>query len=254
VLLVSGSVRHSQRQQPAPDGGARPPEGGARATGDLAQGTAPTSGSLPAACHNATEVLVNGDAAGGCGISMTSDGTGVWSVTTEPPGPRSGRTPFSAYGVTVLDPGNYHAMRDGWRHLSPILISGEPSALYQNGKVPHGTIPLCGIRRLVESGAAPPRLRSARFQGDHHPGTRSCTSSTAAAPGRGEADDFVLRNGFGHGPAVLGASPHTLGGPGAGAIRVETAKKRTRTSSRKMVPAAGCPSRRRWSARAVTGA
>ena len=88
----------------------------------------------------ASEVLVNGEWPGGRGMRMTKDATGVWSVTTERLSPEIWSYTFSVDSVTMLDPGNYHAMRDGSRYLSPVLISGEGSALYQTAKVPHGAV------------------------------------------------------------------------------------------------------------------
>lgn len=142
AMVLSASFAHSHAQQPPPPGGAR--------TSAEARSTSPRVSSpevLPdkrvsfrLRAPKATEVLVNGDWPGGRGIKMTNDGTGVWSVTTGPLSPEIWSYTFSVDGVTMLDPGNYHAMRDGLRHLSPVLISGEGSALYQTEKVPHGTV------------------------------------------------------------------------------------------------------------------
>ena len=78
---------------------------------------------------------------------MTKDAAGVWSVTTEPLSPEIWSYTFSVDGVTMLDPGNYHAMRDGARYLSPVLIPGEGSALYQTQRSHMAPCRLCGIHR-----------------------------------------------------------------------------------------------------------
>ena len=142
AMVLSASFARPQAQQPPPPGGAR--------TAAEARSTSPRVNSPEVLPDNrvtfrlrapkATEVLVNGDWPGGRGIRMINDGAGLWSVTTEPLSPEIWSYTFSVDGVTMLDPGNYHAMRDGSRYLSPVLISGEGSALYQTGKVPHGTV------------------------------------------------------------------------------------------------------------------
>jgi enterochelin esterase family protein len=88
----------------------------------------------------ATEVVVNGDWQGGRGMQMTKDSSGAWSVTTPPLGPEIWSYTFSVDGVPMLDPGNYHVIRDGTRYLNSVLVPGEASALYQTGKIPHGTV------------------------------------------------------------------------------------------------------------------
>lgn len=140
VLLVSGCAV-LEAQQPASAGAAVPAAG----RGATARVTSPEV--LPdnrvtfrLLAPKAAEVLVNGDWPGGRGMRMTKDAAGVWSVTTETLSPEIWSYTFSVDGVTMLDPGNYHAMRDGARYLNPVLISGERSALYRTQKVPHGTV------------------------------------------------------------------------------------------------------------------
>jgi enterochelin esterase-like enzyme len=89
---------------------------------------------------NATEVLVNGNWEGGRGMAMTKDSSGVWSATTRPLGPEIWNYTYSVNGVTTLDPGNSHVVRDGRRHLNAVLVPGTESALYRTGKTPHGTV------------------------------------------------------------------------------------------------------------------
>ena len=92
------------------------------------------------AAPKAAEVLVNGDWEGGRGMAMTKDGSGVWSVTTAPLAPEIWTYTFSVDGVSMLDSGNYHVVRDGTRYLNSVLVPGPASALYQTGKMPHGTV------------------------------------------------------------------------------------------------------------------
>ena len=141
VLLVSATVAHSQAQQPAPTGQTRMAAGRTGSPRLISpEVLSDNRVTFRLRAPKATEVLVNGDWPGGRGMRMTKDAAGVWSVTTEPLSPEIWPYTFSVDGVTMLDPGNYHAMRDGTRYLSPVLISGEGSALYQTGKVPHGTV------------------------------------------------------------------------------------------------------------------
>jgi len=141
LILLSAWVAHPQASQPTPAGGPPTPSGLSASPRVSSPEVLPENRvTFRLRAPKATEVLVNGDWPGGRGIRMIKDGAGVWSVTTEPLSPEIWSYTFSVDGVTMLDPGNYHAMRDGLRHLSPVLISGEGSALYQTGKVPHGTV------------------------------------------------------------------------------------------------------------------
>lgn len=139
MLLVPAA--HSQAQQPAPAGGPPAAPGRSAVTRVNSPEVLPDNRvTFRLRAPKASEVLVNGDWPGGRGIPMKKDATGVWSVTTDPLSPEIWSYTFSVDGVTMLDPGNYHAMRDGLRYLSPVLISGEGSALYQTGKAPHGAV------------------------------------------------------------------------------------------------------------------
>jgi len=71
---------------------------------------------------------------------MIKDSSGVWSATTQPLSPELWSYTFSVDGVTMLDPGNDHVTRDGTRFLNSVLVPGAASALYQAGKVPHGSV------------------------------------------------------------------------------------------------------------------
>jgi enterochelin esterase-like enzyme len=141
VLLICAGLAHSQAQQSPPAGGAPAAAGrGATPRVNSPEVLPDNRVTFRLRAPKATEVLVNGDWPGGRGMRMTKDAAGVWNVTTEPLSPEIWPYTFSVDGLTMLDPGNYHAMRDGLRYLSPVLIPGEGSALYQTGKVPHGTV------------------------------------------------------------------------------------------------------------------
>ena len=142
VLVLFGWVAQSQGQQTPPTGQTPPAAEGRSATARvISPEVLPDKRvTFRLRAPKANEVLINGDWPGGRGIRMTKDATGVWSVTTEPLSPEIWSYTFSVDGVTMLDPGNYHAMRDGLRYLSPVLIPGDGSAMYQTGNVPHGTV------------------------------------------------------------------------------------------------------------------
>jgi enterochelin esterase family protein len=89
---------------------------------------------------NATDVLVNGNWGNGRNLAMTKDSSGIWSVTTSALDPELWNYTFSVNGSNMLDPGNYHVMRDGTRYMNSVLVPGAASALYQTGTMPHGTV------------------------------------------------------------------------------------------------------------------
>jgi enterochelin esterase-like enzyme/glyoxylase-like metal-dependent hydrolase (beta-lactamase superfamily II) len=89
---------------------------------------------------NASQVVVNGDWPGGRGLSMAKGPSGTWTLTTDPLTPEIWMYTYSVDGVTTLDPGNSRVVRDGVRRLNALLVPGPASALYQVGKVPHGTV------------------------------------------------------------------------------------------------------------------
>jgi enterochelin esterase-like enzyme len=88
----------------------------------------------------AGQVVLNGDWPGGRGLSLTKDPSGTWTLTTDPIAPEIWMYTLSIDGVATLDPGNSRVLRDGARRLNALLVPGTGSALYQVGKVPHGTV------------------------------------------------------------------------------------------------------------------
>lgn len=89
----------------------------------------------------ATEVLVQGNWAGGRDLAMARDAEGVWSVTTPAPlQPELWAYTFSVNGVRTLDPRNYNVARDGVGFMNTLLVVGPPSTTFQPQQVPHGTM------------------------------------------------------------------------------------------------------------------
>ena len=88
----------------------------------------------------ASEVLVMGNWAGGRGLPMTKDASGLWSVTTVPLQPELWAYTFSVDGVRALDANNYDVARDGVGFMNTLLVLGEQSSVFQPQRVPHGTM------------------------------------------------------------------------------------------------------------------
>ena len=144
ALGLAFLVTTAAAQQPP----AAPQQGREGRAGQAAPAPAPRSAEVAAdgrvtfrlSAPKAAEVVVNGDWENGRGLAMTRDAAGVWSVTTPPLAPEIWTYTFSVDGATMLDPGNYHVVRDGTRYLNSVLVPGAGSALYQTGKMPHGTV------------------------------------------------------------------------------------------------------------------
>lgn len=88
----------------------------------------------------ATQVVVNGDWPGGRGLAMAKGQDGIWTLTTGPLTPEVWMYTYSIDGISSLDPGNSRVLRDGVRRLNALPIPGAGSALYQVGKIAHGTV------------------------------------------------------------------------------------------------------------------
>ena len=102
----------------------------------------------------ATEVVLQGDWPGGLDLAMARDASGQWAVTTPALQPEIWTYTFVVDGVPALDPRNYNVLRDGTRYMNWVLVPGPASALYQAGKVPHGTVTMTWF--------PPPRLKASR--------------------------------------------------------------------------------------------
>jgi len=97
------------------------------------------------AAPDAREVLIYGNWPNGVENSktpMTKDDKGVWTATVGPLKPEYWTYVFSVDGVQLLDPSNPHALRDGRRYMSTVIVPGPESSLYTANKIPHGTLSL----------------------------------------------------------------------------------------------------------------
>jgi enterochelin esterase family protein len=141
VLLLPATLL--AQQSPGTNGvgtGPGSPYGLANATVKSAEVLADGRVTFRLVAPKATEVLVQGDWPGGLDLAMTRDASGQWSVTTPPLQPEIWTYTFMVDGVPALDPRNYNVLRDGTRYMNWVLVPGPASALYQAGKVPHGTV------------------------------------------------------------------------------------------------------------------
>ena len=91
--------------------------------------------------ENARSVAVTGSWMGmGETLEMTKGDDGVWSAKTQALEPSMYHYNFVLDGVSILDPQNPKAMRDGRRYASTLIIPGEASEVFQVNDVPHGSI------------------------------------------------------------------------------------------------------------------
>lgn len=106
---------------------------------------------------NASSVVVNGSWMGaGDNGNMVKNAQGVWTITMGPLAPSMYHYNFVIDGVSVLDPSNPNAMRDGTRYASTLIIPGNESKVFEVNNVPHGSItkvwydsPTLGINRRM---------------------------------------------------------------------------------------------------------
>ncbi|MEZ5071316.1 MAG: alpha/beta hydrolase-fold protein [Bacteroidales bacterium] len=100
-------------------------------------------GSISFSLHapTAQTVAVSGSwMAWGETLPMTNDGQGVWSATTPTLPSSMYHYNFVLDGVTILDPANPRAMRDGTRYASTLIVPGQASDVFQVNPVPHGSL------------------------------------------------------------------------------------------------------------------
>ncbi len=91
--------------------------------------------------EDASSVQVNGSWMGfGESSKMTKNEEGVWSVKIEPLEPSMYHYNFILDGVSILDPRNPQAMRDGTGYSNTLLIPGKASEVFQVNDVPHGSV------------------------------------------------------------------------------------------------------------------
>jgi len=89
----------------------------------------------------AQQVAINGSWMGyGETLELTKGAEDVWSVTAGPLEPSMYHYNFFIDGVSAIDPKNPHALRDGVRYASMLIIPGEASEIFEINDVPHGTL------------------------------------------------------------------------------------------------------------------
>jgi enterochelin esterase family protein len=106
---------------------------------------------------NAMTVSVNGSwMKMGETKEMTKDDQGVWSVKIGPLEPSMYHYNILLDGVSIIDPANPQAMRDGNRYASTLILPGKGSELFEISDVPHGSItkiwynsPALGLNRRM---------------------------------------------------------------------------------------------------------
>nr|WP_319271339.1 alpha/beta hydrolase-fold protein [uncultured Draconibacterium sp.] len=90
---------------------------------------------------DAKSVSVNGSWMGmGESLEMTKGDEAVWSAKTGVLKPSMYHYNFILDGVSLLDPTNPQAMRDGRRYASTLIIPGEGSEFVEVNDVPHGAL------------------------------------------------------------------------------------------------------------------
>ena len=91
--------------------------------------------------ETANSVTINGSWMGfGKTLPLTKSEQGVWSVTIEPLASSMYHYNFFVDGVATIDPTNPHALRDGTRYASLLMVLGEGAELFQMNDTPHGNI------------------------------------------------------------------------------------------------------------------
>ncbi|WP_319481462.1 alpha/beta hydrolase-fold protein [uncultured Draconibacterium sp.] len=91
--------------------------------------------------ENAQSVAVSGSwMEFGQNLEMKKGDDGVWSATTKALEPSMYHYNFILDGVSIIDPRNPKALRDGTRYASTLIIPGEASDVFQVNDVPHGSV------------------------------------------------------------------------------------------------------------------
>ncbi len=88
----------------------------------------------------ASSAIVSGSWVGGQSIELTKNAEGLWTATVGPLEPSMYHYNVILDGVSILDPKNPKAMRDGSRYASTLIIPGEGSENFDVNDVPHGTL------------------------------------------------------------------------------------------------------------------
>lgn len=91
--------------------------------------------------ETANSVTINGSWMGfGKTLPLTKGEQGVWSITIEPLASSMYHYNFFVDGVAAIDPTNPHALRDGTRYASLLMVPGEGAELFQMNDTPHGNM------------------------------------------------------------------------------------------------------------------
>ena len=91
--------------------------------------------------ETANSVIINGSWMGfGKTLPLTKGEQGVWSITIEPLASSMYHYNFFVDGVAAIDPTNPHALRDGTRYASLLMVPGEGAELFQMNDTPHGNM------------------------------------------------------------------------------------------------------------------
>ncbi|MBN7816116.1 esterase [Algoriphagus pacificus] len=90
---------------------------------------------------NANAVTLNGSWMGFREtLPLQKDETGVWSVTVDPLPSSMYHYNFFIDGVSAIDPTNPHALRDGTRYASLLMVPGEEADVFELNDTPHGNV------------------------------------------------------------------------------------------------------------------
>jgi enterochelin esterase-like enzyme len=90
---------------------------------------------------DAQTVAINGSWMGwGETLELKKGAEDVWSVTVGPLEVSMYHYNFFIDGVSAIDPKNAHALRDGVRYASMLIVPGEASEIFEINDVPHGTL------------------------------------------------------------------------------------------------------------------
>ncbi|WP_288371886.1 esterase [uncultured Algoriphagus sp.] len=91
--------------------------------------------------EKANEVTINGSWMGFREtLPLTKGENGVWSVTVDPLPSSMYHYNFFIDGVAAIDITNPHALRDGTRYASLLMVPGEEAEVFQLNDTPHGNI------------------------------------------------------------------------------------------------------------------
>lgn len=89
----------------------------------------------------ANSITLNGSWMGnGKTLTLTKEENGVWTATIDPLASSMYHYNFIIDGVSAIDPTNPHALRDGTRYASLLMVPGEGAEVFQQNEVAHGSL------------------------------------------------------------------------------------------------------------------